>query len=275
MIAPTRAASASSRIASLRWWAGIVLMVGACAAQAAGAASVHLDALTWTELRDRIAAGATTVLVPIGGTEQNGPHMALGKHNRRALLLSERIAERLGDALVAPVVAYVPEGSIEPPTEHMRWPGTISVPAPAFEAMLEAAARSLQRAGFRHVVLLGDHGGYRASLELVARRVPGVSAPPEYYRGAGTELAAALRAQGFSEAEIGSHAGLADTALMAALDDSLVRRPIAAPQPGDGVRGDARRATPAVARAAVEHIVTSTAAAIERERVQVKRQSRP
>jgi creatinine amidohydrolase/Fe(II)-dependent formamide hydrolase-like protein len=250
-------------------------MVGACAAQAAGAPSVHIEALTWTELRDRIAAGATTVLVPVGGTEQNGPHMALGKHNRRALLLSERIAERLGDALVAPVVAYVPEGSIEPPSEHMRWPGTISVPAPAFEAMLEAAARSLQRAGFRHVVLLGDHGGYRASLERVARRVPGVSAPPEYYRGASTELAAALRAQGYGEGEIGSHAGLADTALMAALDDSLVRRPIAAPQPGDGVGGDARRATPAIARAAVEHIVTSTAAAIERERAQVKRQSRP
>jgi creatinine amidohydrolase/Fe(II)-dependent formamide hydrolase-like protein len=237
--------------------------------------TLQLEALTWTELRDRIAAGATTVLVPIGGVEQSGPHLALGKHNRRALLLAERIAARLGAALVAPVVAYVPEGSIDPPTEHMRWPGTISVPAPTFESTLEAVARSLQRAGFRHVVLLGDHGGYRASLERVARRVPGVLAPAEYYRGATADLESALRAQGFSDAEIGSHAGLADTVLMAALDDSLVRRPIAAPQPGDGVRGDARRATPALGRAAVEHIVTTTAAAIERQRATAKRQSSP
>jgi creatinine amidohydrolase len=252
----------------------LALVLGASHAWSQSA-PLQLEALTWTELRERIAAGTTTVLVPIGGTEQNGPHMALGKHNRRAVLLAERIAERLGDTLVAPVVAYVPEGSIEPASEHMRWPGTISVPAPAFETMLEAAARSLQRAGLRHVVLLGDHGGYRASLERVARRVPGVTAPPEYYRAASSEFAAALRAQGYTEAEIGSHAGLADSALMMALDGALVRRPIAAPQTGDGVRGDARRATPEIAQAAVAHIVTATAAAIERQRTTLKRQSGP
>jgi creatinine amidohydrolase len=79
----------------------IVASVLALGASLAGAQPpLRLEALTWTELRDRVAAGATTVLVPIGGTEQNGPHMALGKHNRRALVLAERIAERLGDALV-------------------------------------------------------------------------------------------------------------------------------------------------------------------------------
>jgi creatinine amidohydrolase len=201
--------------------------------------------------------------------------MVLGKHNRRVALLAERIAVRLGDALVAPVVAYVPEGAIEPPTEHMRWPGTLSVPAPAFEAMLEAAARSLRRAGFSQVVLLGDHGGYRASLERVARRVPGVLVPPEYYRAATDDFARALRAQGFGAAEIGSHAGLADTALTLALDATLVRLPIGAPQAGDGTSGDARRATAALGQAAVEHLVTATAAAIERRRAEAKRQSRP
>ena len=74
--------------------------------------SVSLEDLTWTELRDEIAAGKTTIIVPIGGTEQSGPAMALGKHNRRVKLLSERIAVALGNALVAPVIAYVPEGSI-------------------------------------------------------------------------------------------------------------------------------------------------------------------
>ena len=64
--------------------------------------SVVLEDLTWTELRDEIGAGKTTIIVPIGGTEQNGPAMALGKHNRRVKLLSERIAIALGNAIVAP-----------------------------------------------------------------------------------------------------------------------------------------------------------------------------
>ena len=84
------------------------------------AASLQLDSLTWTEVRDALHAGSTTILIPIGGTEQNGPHMALGKHNARAGRLAERIAAQLGHALVAPVVAYVPEAA-----GHMRFPGTI------------------------------------------------------------------------------------------------------------------------------------------------------
>ncbi|HEY5861790.1 MAG TPA: creatininase family protein, partial [Casimicrobiaceae bacterium] len=127
----------------------MLVALGAGAAHAQTPATVRLDELTWPELKARIAAGTTTVIVPIGGTEQSGPHMALGKHNLRAALLAERIAQALGNAIVAPVVAYVPEGGIDPPTGHMRFPGTISVPAPAFEAVLEGAAQSLRRAGFR------------------------------------------------------------------------------------------------------------------------------
>ena len=115
--------------------------------------------------------GATTVLVPIGGTEQNGAHLVLGKHNVRVRVLAARIAEQLGDTLVAPVVAYVPEGDIDPPTQHMRHAGTLSVPTAAFESVLEGAARSLRHHGFRHVVLLGDHGGYQASLARVAGKL--------------------------------------------------------------------------------------------------------
>src|SRR6516165_11875895 len=98
---------------------------------ARAADSVFLEELTWTELRDLVSSGKTTIIVPIGGTEQNGPHMALGKHNRRVQVLSEKIARVLGNTLVAPVIAYVPEGGINPPTEHMRFPGTITVPEEA------------------------------------------------------------------------------------------------------------------------------------------------
>src|ERR1700748_3329329 len=100
------------------------LFLGPPAAQAAD--TVFLEELTWTELRDQIRAGKTTVIVPIGGTEQNGGHMALGKHNLRVRYLSEKIARVLGNALVAPVIAYVPEGALAPPTGHMRFPGTIT-----------------------------------------------------------------------------------------------------------------------------------------------------
>ena len=82
-----------------------------------------LEDLTWTELRDAIGAGKTTIIVPIGGTEQNGPAMALGKHNRRVKLLSERIAVALGNALVAPVIAYVPEGSYQSAVWPHAFPG--------------------------------------------------------------------------------------------------------------------------------------------------------
>src|SRR6476659_1051592 len=71
--------------------------------------SVFLEELTSVELRDALAAHTvTTIIVPVGGTEQNGAHMTLGKHNVRAKVLAGRIAAALGDALVAPVVAYVP-----------------------------------------------------------------------------------------------------------------------------------------------------------------------
>ena len=97
------------------------------AAAPAAAASLYLEELTWVELRDALQAGTTTVIVPIGGTEQNGPHMALGKHNVRGRLLAGKIAAALGHAVVAPVLAYVPEGRITPPTAHMRYPGTITI----------------------------------------------------------------------------------------------------------------------------------------------------
>ncbi len=261
----------------------------AAAAQAAAPAphTVELDSLTWTELRDRIAAGTTTALVPIGGTEQSGPSIALGKHNVRARLLAATIARDLGDALVAPVVAYVPEGSIAPPTAHMRFPGTISVPVAAFEAVLDGAARSLCAAGFRDVVFLGDHGGYQASLGRVAATLDRdrtlaprcrVTAPAAYSRSAQSAFATELERRGHAAAEVGTHAGLADAALSLAVDPSLVRAAglgASAPPPrsADGTEGDPRAATAALGAIGVRGIVEATVAAIQADRR--RRQSLP
>ena len=265
----------SPRIKARQAAAALALTVGVLAVQAAQAAPVQIEELTWTELQARITAGSTTVLLPIGGTEQNGPHMALGKHNARVRVLAERIAEKLGNAVVAPVLAYVPEGAIEPATQHMRWPGTISIPDAAFEATLEGAARSLHKHGLCQVVLLGDHGGYRSSLERVAAKLNRlwaasgcrVHALPEYYRAASFDYAQALKAQGYSGAEIGSHAGLADTALTLATAPALVRSDALARKRGDGhdndgVVGDPRRATAELGRPGAEHIVDAAVVAI-------------
>jgi len=162
-------------------------IVPACvpAARAQALPTVHLESLTWVEVSDQLRSGHTTILLPLGGTEQNGPAMALGKHNARARLLAEKIAQRLGNALVAPVVAYVPEGNVEPPSGHMRFAGTITIPPRTFESLLEAAARSFERHGFRDIVLLADSGGYQKQMDAVARRPPRatrVHALHEYYR---------------------------------------------------------------------------------------------
>ncbi len=261
--------TSSLRRRRVRWLGVLLATVLPALAAAAPAPELQLEQMTSTELRARIAAGTRTVLLPIGGTEQNGPHMSLGKHNVRARLLAVRIAERLGNAVVAPVIAYVPEGSIEPPTQHMRQAGTISIPEPVFEATLEAAARSLHRHGLRDVVLLGDHGGYRASLDRVAAKLNRewgarghVDAAPSYYRAADTEYATWLAARGHTRDEIGQHAGLADTSLMLALDPSQVRAELAAQGAGVGVRGDPRRATAALGEAGVEMIVAATVKAL-------------
>lgn len=260
----------------LRWLIAGLLCCGT--AGAAPADSLELDTLTSPELRDRIAAGTTTVLLPIGGTEQSGPHLALGKHNQRVRALSLQIAQRLGQTLVAPVLAYVPEGSIEPPAAHMRYAGTVSIPDPAFEAVLVAAAQSLCHHGFRDVVLLGDHGGYQRNLEQVAARLererPRSTRPAcrthalvEYYRTTQTAYVDALRARGFSNDEIGVHAGLADTALTMALDPTLVRPERLARGAGasnDGVQGDPRRATADLGQLGVKLIVDTSVAAIQK-----------
>jgi creatinine amidohydrolase/Fe(II)-dependent formamide hydrolase-like protein len=253
-----------------------LLMLATTAALAAAPQTVFIDELTWTELRAEIAAGKTTIIVPIGGTEQNGPHMTLGKHNVRVTALAQKIAQALGNALVAPTLAYVPEGTVTPPSAHMRFPGTITMPEATFETVVEYAARSFRQAGFRDIVLIGDHGGYRKSLKAVADRLDRewaatpvrVHAIDEYYVAAETLYAQALKRKGYGDEEIGTHAGLADTALAMAVDPRLVRtdrlHASDALGRGEGVYGDPRRATAELGQPGVDLIVKTTVEAIRR-----------
>lgn len=254
----------------------VCLLVGALARPVAAAeAPVMLEEMTSTELRARIDAGATIAIIPIGGTEQSGPYIALGKHNVRAAVLAKMIAQKLGNAVVAPVVAYVPEGSITPPAGHMKFAGTLSIPESTFEDLLFGAAQSLRQHGFRHIVLIGDHGGYQKSETRVADKLNKAWAKDgraralallAYYDVTQDPFIADLEKRGYSKAEIGLHAGLADAALMLATDKSLVRTEALAhgpsPTVAQGVRGDARRATADLGKLGVQRIVDASVAAI-------------
>jgi creatinine amidohydrolase/Fe(II)-dependent formamide hydrolase-like protein len=255
--------------------AGIVLAgLMTLSAFPASAASLQLDDLTWTEVRDGLRAGTTTVIIPVGGTEQNGPHMALGKHNVRAAALSARIAAKLGHTLVAPVLAYVPEGRISPPAGHMRFPGTISVPDDAFAAVLTGAARSLKQHGFLDIVLVGDSGNYQDELKSVALRLnrewasgrARVHHVAAYYEAATTDFTQALRARGIEGQPGGTHAGVADTSLMMAIDASRVRadrlKAADAASSALGSGGDPGASSAALGQVGVQLVIDKTTAAI-------------
>ncbi|MEO7185941.1 MAG: creatininase family protein [Rhodoferax sp.] len=238
--------------------------------------SVFVEDLTSFELRDLVLKGTTTVLIPIGGTEQSGPHIVLGKHNARVKYLSGKIAERLGNAVVAPVLAYVPEGRISPPAAHMRFTGTISISEASFEEILQSTARSFKQHGFHDIVFLGDHGGYQKSEVQAAQRINkewaadsgyhayGLTA---YYEASQAPFIKVLRSKGYSDAEIGTHAGLADTSLSLAVDPGLVRMPLLSDasktRPADGVYGDPKRSSVELGQIGLNIIVDNSVRAIQ------------
>src|SRR5688572_24871070 len=116
--------------------------------------TVFLEELTWDEVRDLIAAGKTSIIIGTAGTEQNGPHMVLGKHRYIMEYAADKVARALGNALVAPVITYVPEGSWTNPRGHMAKAGTISLPDDRFMVLLEHTAKSLKASGFTDILFL-------------------------------------------------------------------------------------------------------------------------
>jgi creatinine amidohydrolase/Fe(II)-dependent formamide hydrolase-like protein len=186
--------------------------------------TVHIADMTWVEVRAALEQGFTTVIVPSGGIEQNGPHMILGKHDYIVRHAAERIAGALGKTLVAPVISYVPEGTYDPPTGHMRFPGTIGVTEAVYGGLVEGIARSLKAGGFRTIVFIADHGGSLApQAETIARlnaewagKGVRVIHGDAYY--ADDAQIAYLLKQGETRAAIGQHASLIDTSELMAVN---------------------------------------------------------
>ena len=214
--------------------------------------TVFIEEMTWTEVQAAIDRGATTVILPTAGTEQNGPHMVTGKHRYIIEEASDRIARELGDALVAPTVTYVPEGGIDPPSGHMRYAGTITLPNEFFMKLVEYAARSFRAHGFTDIVFIGDSGGNQRGMEAVAAMLNDewggegsrVHFVGDYYANNG--FRDWLVEQGEVPDSIGGHAGISDTSILLYVEPRHIRQDKLAPGggfEGSGVSGNPTRAS--------------------------------
>jgi creatinine amidohydrolase len=181
------------------------------------------------EVRDVLKDRKTTVLIPTGGVEENGPYVITGKHNYIMHATAEAIARKLGNALVAPVVPFVPEGAIDPPTGHMKYPGTISLKEGTYERLLTDICSCFRTHGFREIVLIGDSGGNQKGMKRVATELnqswaggsTRVHFIPEYYDH--EEVDEWLAKQGIKEIDEGFHDSFAVSATLAAVDPTLIR----------------------------------------------------
>jgi creatinine amidohydrolase/Fe(II)-dependent formamide hydrolase-like protein len=241
--------------------------------------TVFLEELTWEEVRDLIAAGKKAVIIATAGTEQKGPHMVMGEHKFVLEYTTNKIARALGNALVAPIITYVPEGSWENPRGHMTKPGTITLPNDRFMVLLEHAAKSLKAGGFTEVIFIGDSGGNQDGMRDVTAKLnqewtgTGTRAHfiGDYYTKSNADERKYLEGKGFTQADVGSHAGMSDTSQMMFVNPNYVRNDKRAPGGGSrdsGVSGDPTKASPAIGEAllrikidnAIAQIRTSLAA---------------
>lgn len=116
--------------------------------------------LTWPEVRECVDAGAV-LAVPLGSTEQHGPHLPLGTDSEIAVALCERLAAARPDVLVAPAVFYGASG------EHAGFAGTLSIGTAALELLVVELGRSAFET-FGRVLFVSAHGG---NTEAVRRAV--------------------------------------------------------------------------------------------------------
>jgi len=182
--------------------------------------AMHLDQMTWPEVKAEITEGRDTVVVAFGSTEQHGRHMPLCTDAVLGDEIGWGLAERL-DAFLAPTVRF---GCSE---HHLAFPGTISLRQETFESVVSDVVNSLSRHGFRRIVLLPTHGGNFIPLaEAFAKLKPvdnvKVLAFTDFEGFAKTAFKSSL-AFGVSAAQSGAHAGEWETSLVLALRPEQVK----------------------------------------------------
>ena len=232
-------------------------------------AAPYTETMTWTDVRAAIDGGKKVIIIPTGGVEQNGPHMTLGKHNDIVTFAAGLLAAKL-NGLVAPTVKWVPEGSN--PDAEQRMPGTITNPSPAYESLLDAAARSERVHGFTDIVLIGDSGGNQRGLTAVADTLNKewagsgvrVYALTDYYTKGHADIYAWLEKDyGWNRQTVGSHAGIMDTSQLMYVNPRAVRTANLLPSGGgrgSGVNGDPTKATAELGKRMIDSKVDAAVA---------------
>ncbi|HEX6213881.1 MAG TPA: creatininase family protein [Vicinamibacterales bacterium] len=236
--------------------------------------TVLIEELTWAEVRDLVAGGTTNVIIGTAGTEQKGPHMVDGEHKFIMEYAADKIARGMGKTLVAPVVTYVPEGGWDPPTGHMRYPGTITLPEDRFVELLVNAGRSLKSSGFKNILFLGESGGNRNGMREAATRLndlwKGAATAywvDDYYTKSHSDQNKWITANmKIPEDQIGGHANLLDTSELLFVAPKHVRRDrlTGNDYPNNGVSGDPAKSTPEIGKVFVQIKVDNSLAQIKR-----------
>ena len=183
-------------------------------------AALHLDRLTWAEVKSEIENGRDTVIVPFGSPEQQGRHMPLGTDAVLGDEFGWALADRMG-AFLAPTVRF---GCSE---HHLSFAGTISLSDETFKRIAIDVTASLSRHGFRRIVLLPTHGG---NFKPLADALAEIKPVENVKIIAFTDLEALVNtafkssnASGVNPAQSGAHSGEWETSLMLALRPEQVK----------------------------------------------------
>ena len=237
--------------------------------------SVYIEDLTWPEVQHAIATGKTNAIIYTGSTEQNGPHMAIGKHNFIARWVAGAIAIKLGDALVYPTLPFAITGDLTQKTGHMRFPGSVSLNAQAFRNVVHDIAMSAADAGFKNVFLMGDHGDGQNELAAVAKDLDAQWKPRgvrvfyvgDVYNKEKVQARSYAASHGLPTTDV--HAGFDDTSELMALDAQhrWIRSDKLAASTGartaiTGVDGDPTKSSPALGNIFLQYKVDDAVAEI-------------
>jgi creatinine amidohydrolase len=223
---------------------------------------VDFEMMTWVEVKYALEHGKTTALIYNGGTEQRGPQNVNGGHTLMGHATVVAIAQKLGNAIAAPVLPFSPNNA------NPNLPGTIGITAPLFAEINEQVAEQMIKNGFKNVVLMGDHGGGQKELRDVAKKLDEKYGPTgihvfycdEVYKKANDDFDKWAVEQGYPP---GGHAYINDTSEMIYLggDKGWTRAEEMANAVGDpprqpgaardqnaqrvnnGIQGDARRSS--------------------------------
>ncbi|HEY8830959.1 MAG TPA: creatininase family protein [Gemmatimonadaceae bacterium] len=246
-----------------------------CAPRVSAQRSVYIEDLTWPEVQAAIQSGKTSAIIYTGSTEQNGPHMAIGKHNFIARYLAGAIAIKLGDALVYPTLPFSVTGDAVKKTAHMRFPGSVALTAQTYRAVVHDVALSAAVAGFRNIFIMGDHGDGQDALGAVAKELDSQWRPrgvrvfyvPDVYFKEKQQAHAYEASHGITAHDV--HAGTDDTSELMALDAQhrWIRTDKVAPSSGaqtavTGVDGDPTKATPALGNVFLQYKIDDAVAQI-------------